>query len=289
MLTHADPMASLSKSHLTPRQKLHPDIDDVVILVDDDPPSVDRSPVTSFRRSRAQTSPFVSKGNQEPGDNLSDVLHKKSGHHKTNNLMSNNNITNVSLINIPKAIIQISSAMERLGFISKSSADRAKKQAQQAMPAHATIDSSFQDDNLKDILDTRDSRLDGLSYDQIRHFKPFDHTRNRRKNLMQLEVRSSPPTPTPSQDTVYKYDTRWGTISIRPGAPAASHVLVDELTSDNYRTFRTVFRMTGQLFRQYVFAPLYRALSRQVAADEAELAAQSQSQSQSPDQSNRRP
>jgi hypothetical protein len=299
----ADPVSMQPFPHRTARQKLHPDIDDVLILVEDDP----KISSISFRRraGRAHVSPFVSQGNRDPGDNLSSILKKsgatRTGHHNTYNA----NISNVSLINIPKAIIQVTSAMERMGLINKRTADKAKKQAAAglaASPPHATIDSITGDeDNLKQILDSRSDKLDKLNYEDIRDFRPFDHRRNRRKN-QQLVMRSSassapktaPPQPQPSPSpslsgTEYKYDTRWGTISIRPAflkAPAPSNILYDELTG-NVRTFRTVFRMTGQLFRQYIFAPVYRALSRQVAADEADLAAQSQTQSQV--QSNKRP
>jgi hypothetical protein len=39
------------------------------------------------------------------------------------------------------------------------------------------------------------------------------------------------------------------------------------------RTFRTVFRMTGGLFRKHIWNPIYRALTNQAAIDQSASAA----------------
>lgn len=99
-------------------------------------------------------------------------------------------------------------------------------------------DSSSGEDNLSDLLASRNQRLDSLSYDKIKNYKPFDHARNRHNRAT-------------IGKTTEKSEGNSGIIIM------------------DARTFRTVMTMTGGLMRRYIVGPLVRALSNQMALDES--------------------
>lgn len=113
-------------------------------------------------------------------------------------------------------------------------------------------DSAASEDNLSEILASRNQRLDSLSYDKIKGYKPFDHSRNRKKQAA-----------VSSQDSVEPmlFKTRFGDVKV-------DGVTLNGLPLQS-RTFRTVMTMTGGLFRRYIYAPIYRALTTQMAIDQA--------------------
>lgn len=106
-------------------------------------------------------------------------------------------------------------------------------------------DSSVREDNLSELLSGKNQRLDSLSYDKIKDYKPFDHRRNR-------------------------------VGKTNKGKSSSGPIVMDA------RTFRTVMTMTGGFMRRYIVGPLVRALSHQMALDEASAGPPSSNFSPSP-------